>query len=490
MALTSGTLWELRSGGNDDNGAGFYDRNPGTSVDYSGQDTAQLSLTDLATPGAGNTTLTSAVGGFTAAMAGNVIYIKSGTNFTAGYYEITVYTNTNTVTLDRSPTPGGAGSAGSGKVGGGRLTLTDAFIEGLTAGDSLYIEAGTYTPGANINVAKDGSDANGFITIEGYNASRGDDPVGDDRPLINNEAYTFHTGDYFYLKNLRFTNTGILGVQMGNYSSIKNVKCINMYVAATTGVAIALGAQGALAEDLEVIAPKCTGLRVHSVKNVVRAYAHDCYDGVVLIGGNYGISIRDSIMADCYHAGIDLSSATNSLIDNCTIDECDIGVSGTTGPRNNVENCQITNCNDGVKFTSVETVRLDYNNFHSNSTDVTAVEKGPNATAVDPSYATKTSVSGTTATTSSAVLTDGSADFTDIVDYETFCHVVSGTGVTPGICQITAHDVGAHTITLSPDPGDSATGDIVYWVRTSRDYSSGADAGGHGMAEMMEDVAI
>ena len=74
MALTGGTQWEIRADGDETNGGGFYDRDPGTSVDYCQQAAAQLSLSDLTTDGAG-TGLGSVTGGFTAAMVGNIIRI-------------------------------------------------------------------------------------------------------------------------------------------------------------------------------------------------------------------------------------------------------------------------------------------------------------------------------------------------------------------------------------------------------------------------------
>src|SRR5437667_9506862 len=120
MALSASTVWEVRQAtGNDNNGGGFVVGASGT--DYSQQTTAQLSLTDLATTGV-VTTLTSVTGGFTSAMVGNIIHIISGTNFTAGFYQITVFTNSNTVTLDRAPTTA-AGVSGTGSVGGALATI-------------------------------------------------------------------------------------------------------------------------------------------------------------------------------------------------------------------------------------------------------------------------------------------------------------------------------------------------------------------------------
>jgi len=56
-AINAGTAWECRATGNVANGGGYYNLVPGTSVDYSQQDTAQLSLTDLACVAAAQGTL-------------------------------------------------------------------------------------------------------------------------------------------------------------------------------------------------------------------------------------------------------------------------------------------------------------------------------------------------------------------------------------------------------------------------------------------------
>jgi hypothetical protein len=62
MALSAATVWEMRTTGAQTNGGGYANLAPGTSVDYSQQDAAQLSLSDIATDGAG-TGLSSATGG-------------------------------------------------------------------------------------------------------------------------------------------------------------------------------------------------------------------------------------------------------------------------------------------------------------------------------------------------------------------------------------------------------------------------------------------
>ena len=76
--------WNIQQDGDDNNGGGYRTTDPNT--DYSLQTSAQLTVTDGATSGIGVTTLTSATGGFTSAMVGNVVHIYSGTNLTDGWY--------------------------------------------------------------------------------------------------------------------------------------------------------------------------------------------------------------------------------------------------------------------------------------------------------------------------------------------------------------------------------------------------------------------
>ncbi|MBF0521469.1 MAG: prepilin-type N-terminal cleavage/methylation domain-containing protein [Candidatus Omnitrophica bacterium] len=82
----------------------------------------QVTFSDLAMVN-GSTTLTSATGGFTAAMGTNhcIINITSGTNFIPGCYEIKTYSNANTVTFYKTATKSGNASAGKATVGGKAL---------------------------------------------------------------------------------------------------------------------------------------------------------------------------------------------------------------------------------------------------------------------------------------------------------------------------------------------------------------------------------
>lgn len=164
MALNSATVWELRTTGSSLNGGGFRSGTGGT--DYSQQDAAQLSVADATA--SGTTTLTSATGGFTAAMVGNVVQISGGT-LTAGFYEIISVTNSNTVVLDRTA---GTGSGSTLKVGGALAGIATA-VAAMVNGNTLWIKAGTHTL-ANATLTPASWSTPNPMIINGYNATRGD----------------------------------------------------------------------------------------------------------------------------------------------------------------------------------------------------------------------------------------------------------------------------------------------------------------------------
>jgi hypothetical protein len=137
MPAPATAQWWVRVGGANTNGAGFDPTISGAGTNYSDQDALQWNRTNLATPGAGSTTLTSATAPFTAAMIGNGIRIIAGTNFATGTYFITGYTSSSEVTLHESPTPSGAGSSGNGTLGGAGATPWG--VGSQTDGNTIWI---------------------------------------------------------------------------------------------------------------------------------------------------------------------------------------------------------------------------------------------------------------------------------------------------------------------------------------------------------------
>ena len=387
MALQGdGALWEIRDSGDDLNGAYFYNRNPGTSVDYSGQDVAQADFVNLTTSGAASTTLTDGAAGglFTAAMEGNGIWIVASGNFVAGYYEIITRTDGDNVILDRSPTPGGAGANGAGKVGGGRATITDPFVDNILAGATVWIKDGAYTLPAIISSANMGTAALPIWVI-GYNTTRGDEPIDADMPSIDCTAnWYFILQAWWYGRNLNFTGGSSYVLRLtGTYARALNCKVRN-----TSGVANrhAIYANGVntLIEDCQAISDNgigiyaggnclvrfcetkdngATGIELLGNADAKENIVHNSPTGIKALGTP--VTIEGNTIDGCSAAGIDLQAFTCAELLNNILSNNLVGALASASNRSN---------------------NLDYNDFFTNGTDVTNLVKGANALAVDPEY--------------------------------------------------------------------------------------------------------
>lgn len=403
MALPSGMVWEISStGGSVYNGAGFTDLNPGTSVDYSQQDAAQLTAGDYATSGAGIAVLTSATGGFTAAMEGNVICLRSGSNFVTGHYQIVTYTNNNTVTLDRSPTPSGAGSGGIGNVGGRKMKFWDAWLGELNDGHIIWVKgSGTLTQTEDVDATAVAGTQHIRISIIGFNTTRGDAPTGTNRPLVACGGYSFTFGAYWDIENLRVTGTGLSVLNVTTDCQVRNVYAYN---SSGTAGREAFDANGVDSQfiDCEGVSTNGSAFLIDADGMAIWCYAHDSADGFQSNGSqvNYHHCIADT----CTGYGFGVYSGGGCI--NCTAYNCDRGFTGGTSRGGFwIYNCIIDSCATYgiVAFTPVD-YNIDYNNYSSNGTDVTGVAKGPNATADAPAF---TNAAGGDFTTGVAVQDNG-----------------------------------------------------------------------------------
>jgi len=184
-------------------------------IDYSQQDSAQLTGTDLAC--ADHTTpywsITSATGGFTPAMVGNLVQITTtgaGAHFVVGFYQITQFISTNEISVDRDPTDGTNETAGTFYVGG-RLATIDKAVDQAVAldGNRFHVKSGTYnempTPGDS-----GGSYGHQRIYLLGYKTSHYDTCNDNDRPLIDGQSTRDHclamnTRQNWVVANFRFS---------------------------------------------------------------------------------------------------------------------------------------------------------------------------------------------------------------------------------------------------------------------------------------------
>jgi len=391
MALNTNTDWEIRTTGLQTNGGGFANLNPGISVDYSQQNSPQLSLSDISTNVAG-TQLTSVTGGFTQDMEGNCIYLTGG-GATAGWYQIPNggYINTNNVTIDRSA---GASKTGvTGNVGGafkiGGTLDSDFFASSQkVAGNVIYIKSGTYTLGESISIAVAGTTTTPICMI-GYQSSRGDNPIGNNRPIINcGSSYSIaSSGNYWQLHNLIFTGSAsnVINHQAGGGGFVYyNCKITN--TSGTSGRnAVLISAGTNIFISCEFSSTNGNGVNITAIVNrFINCYLHDSNKAINdSVGNNQFISC---IIANCTTgsspAGFVISS--NICIFGCVIYNCTTGIVGGTTTTVTCVNNIIANCTTGASWTTEQKLNFWDFNCWNNTTDVVNVTKGPNDVSADP----------------------------------------------------------------------------------------------------------
>lgn len=183
MAISPNTVWEVRGGGNDNNGGGFNFKNATPGTDFSQQNANQYTFTDLAATVATSAApvITSASHNFVAADCGNMIHITAGTNWTPGWYEI-VSVSANAATLDRACASAASPTAGTFFVGGSLLTIGQAGAAHV-GGNTIWVK---YNGGTGFASASTSSNvATGILTfaagttvqptlLRGYETVRGD----------------------------------------------------------------------------------------------------------------------------------------------------------------------------------------------------------------------------------------------------------------------------------------------------------------------------
>ena len=421
MAINAAAAWRIRTDGSDENGSGYDATISGAGTDYSDQAASQLALTDLATSGAGVTTLTSVTGGFTSAMIGNAIRIRSGTNFQTGYYYITAQTDTNTVTLDRTPSSGAAGSGGSGKVGGAALTIrkllnsANATGEEVVAGNTVYVRgAGSDSPAsddyattADHYVLVPGSVAAGPVRVIGYNG----------RPRISETGLMWYQTSHVWFENLFITCTnstnGSFGiVNCSGTVALKNCVVFTNDKAATRGVVAEANAVDIIDSEIygHASAPSTSsgadGVRATAdgAVRIVGSYIHHMGGKGVAGESVYGVRMEGSIVYACKGISVDVTSVTSVLLPvhivNNTIDagedhglvmaQATVNVAVVYG--NNISN-HVGSGKKGLRITAGTAAAndlikrfVDFNNFYNNTANYEAVSAGANDLNVDPQY--------------------------------------------------------------------------------------------------------
>ena len=239
MALSASSVFEVRTVGDDTNGGGFVTGASGT--DYSQQDAKNTAGSNISTTdavGNGTTTITSATASFTSAIVGNIIYLQGGTgSLAAGRYQVTTFTNSITIVVDRIVA---AGTGITMNIGGAVVSLgilgsSTATI--LVVGNRIWIKSGTYTiSSATINISGGCFSTTSSVAIEGYNSTRGDlgtKPILQVGAGVASATVINFTSLYGYVKNISVdgnAQTASKGINLdsgGICYACKALNCIN-----------------------------------------------------------------------------------------------------------------------------------------------------------------------------------------------------------------------------------------------------------------------
>jgi len=486
MAIAANSVWEVRTTATAGNVNGGFYKTGASGTDFSQQDAAQYNLTGVTTAGADAILLTASAA---ADMVGNGAHIISGTNFTAGWYEILSVSVGVSITLDRTCTTG-AGDIGVVNIGGA-ISLgaadDDAVFENAVAGNIFYIKGGTYTLGGAVSIAAAGSisgAASSYIRMEGYASARGDRPTGSTRPTINTAANNFViSGAAWEVRNIQFTGTSaIMFNYSGNVGRMIECKFTNTSTTASR-IAVQLAANSHV-NECEMISYRGTAFNANGEAQMFGCYVHDSNIGATLPSTTGGSHIINCIFAanvtSCVHVNA-VSTLNNTIMNNIffggSTNKTGIGLNSSAATTycmwvvNNIFYGFVTGV---TTATTVGNSMINYDNYNCfafNTTNATNWTLGPNSITTTPTFANVSQVTGATATTSGSVLTQAGATFvtSGVTAGRDFIYIVSGTGITAGVYGIT--NVAETALTLDIAPGTSAVADKVFQITVGRDFS-------------------
>lgn len=413
MATQATAVWRLRVGGNAANGAGYDPGISGAGTNYSTQDSPQLSLADIAC--SNTTTVTSATGGFTAAMIGNAIKISGG-GATTGYYWITARASSTSITVDRTP---GTVSGGTGKVGGA-CRLPSTLGTAVVAGNTVYILGSAGNASSYPTSSLDYTET-GFFTPTSGDTTNGwvrwaADPAGPMPTLASNGLY-FYAMDRNRFEGLYLTassnSNASLGIIKGGQVGV--VGCV-LNLANQAGLIGIVAGGGGLIVGTEVYGGTASptsssgsyGISPGTYNTTIEGCdIHHCRDdGINMAGGGFATGTRVLSCLIRANAGngiatADTSATIPSRFAGNTIDGNaghGIAITGTAGicsvsAMNNIISNHTGAGKYGISVSDGSTAAndrrknlCDYNNLFNNTSNYNNISAGAHDLSVDPQY--------------------------------------------------------------------------------------------------------
>lgn len=481
MAISASAVWEIRSSATASNVNGGFFVTGASGTDYSQQDAAQYNLTGCTSAGADAIILNANAA---ANMVGNGAHVISGTNATAGWYEIISVDPGVSITVDRN---WGTGAVANGVVNiGGALSLgssDDAVFESAPSGggNTFWVKQGSYTIGGAVSISASafgGTQKPHFI--KGYATARGDNPTGSTRPTFICAANAFAVGTCWDIYYLQFTSTAANGLGMGAGSKLVNVKATN--TSTTAGRAAITTSSDAFIASCEAISYRGTAINGGTTMTTVfGSYIHDSNIGISSSATTSPQAYSNNIIMGCVDSAIKVTAANTA---NCFFQDntfygaenkLGTGINFATGVTDSrIVNNIIYGFVTGVTHADTQTVGYDaYNCYNNNTTDATNWTLGTGSVTTAPSFTSVSQVTVTTATTSASTLTKAGATFvtSGVTAGRDFVYITAGAGATAGVYGISSVDSETQ-LTLDIAPGNSA-GDVSAQITTGRNFAIG-----------------
>lgn len=492
--------WEIRpwATAGSVNGCGFATSdNQGNEfggTDYTQQDNAQLTITDLVSSSATACILTSVTGGFTSGMVGNTLRMLSCTSgCTIDWYLISQVIDNNTISVASSPCGGAPLVDGTAKIGGAcsmnaGAGVDDALFENVFSSNIVWISSGLIIEGQTIAVASNKCTIATPCYFNGYSQTRGDavdvfDTSTAALPTINTGGTAGITfGTYTSLKNLRFTGSGSSVLIPGTGNLVRNVHSRN--TSATIGRnALTIGTDNTII-NTDLVSQAGNGISLAgSNSTMMGLYIHDSADGST--GGQSRNRILNSVFNANRNGPGNTSNNNPMWLVNVTINGFQNVKVGTASLVSSSSTMMMTNSiisNYFTPFGATAAGATDFNvkgQWMTNNALYNIASTG-NVRSFDDStlyltespYTDVSEIYGATAAISGTQLFMHGGGFfqdagiTDGVDYLT-CHW--GSGATRMSYLIQAHS--SHSVTLNGTIGTNTTQDKTFTISKGKNFT-------------------
>jgi len=208
----------------------------------------------------------------------------------------------------------------------------EAIIEGASAGDTIYVHAGTQYPKGTISMQAD------HITIIG------DDPfttIIDGTGL--NDVITTSTHNYMIVRNLTIQNANDDAIEVQNYCEVTNCIIKNC----SDGIVWDTEGSHNTIRYCTVLDCRDNGIELFDDYGDIEDFVYNTIENCIVIGNkNHGIqlgnynTVKNCLVADNWDEGFNIGD--NNKIINCTISNNGVEYEGDG--IDGGDNCEITNC--------------------------------------------------------------------------------------------------------------------------------------------------